>query len=141
MNFKSLHAYLDHVFRDRDTVSEPEIIAAKNDYWRAYNTALKKRQRALHREFSVRFSHSEFDSFKEYLNGKPVSSYIRKAVLGFDTAASQKTYHYDTSLVEQQLFLMSQLLEEISQTYDVPTYLFSDMRAALSIIESELKAS
>ena len=43
-NYKSLHDYLDAIFKD-SSPSENEIIQAKKDYWKAYNTRLKQDKR------------------------------------------------------------------------------------------------
>ena len=139
MNSSGVHAYLDHIFQGRDNVSDEEVIAAKNDYWKQYNTALKKRQRLLHREFSVRFSLSEFESIKERLYGRPVSRFIRQAVLEYSNKNIVAPTEFNTSLIEQQLFLIQQLSKEICQVSDAPEYLLTDIDTAINSVKSELK--
>jgi len=138
MKHKSLHAYLDELFSDRSNVSDGEIRAAKNEYWRTYNTELKKRRRQLHREFSVRFSLGEFEQIKPYLCSKPMSHFIRNAVLRHVKQNPVLDNRYDSSIIEQQLFLISQLLEEMTLLDHVPEYLITDLQSTITIIKGTI---
>lgn len=113
MKYKSVHGYLDEVFKDRWAVSDDDIIAAKKDYWRMYNTALKARQRIARREFSVWFTEKEFAKMQDLITEElPVSAFIRQATFEYVGMPTQKPSASYSPVIEQQLVLISGLLEE-----------------------------
>lgn len=113
MKHKSVHAYLDEVFKDHWAVSDDEILAAKKDYWRMYNTDLKARQRSARREFSVWFTGEEFAKIQERITEDlPISGFIRQATLEYMGMSVQKSLVSSHPVIEQQLVLISGLLEE-----------------------------
>jgi len=52
IKFTSIHDYLDKLFLDLEP-SKQQIIDAKKDYWRAYNTDLKRRKRKTYPTFQM----------------------------------------------------------------------------------------
>jgi len=112
MEFNNLHEYLDEVFKDRWAVSDDQIIAAKKNYWRMYNTDLKARQRSGRKEFSVWFTAEEFTQLQKYIEDLPVSDFIRQTVLTYAELSVPKPSILNNPVIEQQLVLISGLLEE-----------------------------
>jgi len=94
--------------------SDEEIIKAKKDYWRAYNTDLKRRKRKAYPTFQISFSRQDVTLLKSRLqNGQSISRYIYGLVkehLKSDAVLEPKV---NTAIIEQQLFLISEYLREL----------------------------
>lgn len=113
MRYKNLHEYLDEVFKNQDP-TKLEIKHAKQDYWRDYNTQLKRKSRKNHREFSIWFTREELvgiESLKK--KGTAVSSFIRRLVTNQLQTTEGVIQEIDTAVIEQQLFLIVEYLQEV----------------------------
>lgn len=81
ISFTSVHDYLDSLF-EGCIPSEEAIINAKKDYWRAYNTDLKRRKRKAFPTFQISFSKTDVKALKSRLaKGQAVSAYIYDLVV------------------------------------------------------------
>jgi len=113
MQYNNLHEYLDEVFEGQDP-TKLEIKQAKQDYWRDYNTQLKRRSRKNKRTFSVWFTRKEIvgiESLKK--KGVAVSSLIRRLVTNELQTTDGVIQEIDTAVIEQQLFLIAEYLQEV----------------------------
>lgn len=110
---KSVHDYLDQLFEGKDP-SKESVVLAKKAYWKAYNLNLIRQRRKQNHEFSVTFSKSEFKMIQGCLQDKEaVSQCIRRMVLLNMNGSAHMYRHIDTAIIEQQLFLITDYLEEI----------------------------
>lgn len=108
--FRSVHDYLDKYFEGQSP-TKAEIKQAKKDYWKAYNTELKRRIRKEYPTVRLRFSQQEMLQIKEKLDKKELLSIqVRKIVLDYINGI---TTTGNIALVEQQLFLISEYIEEL----------------------------
>jgi len=139
MRYKNIYEYLDEKFKGRWSVGPDEIIKAKNEYWRIYNSNLKTKRRAKEREFSVRFTLEEFENIAPYVHTMPVSTFIKSAVLSFVADYPAPMIHADTSRIEQQLFLITQLIEEATIDELLPQTALTSILEGIQIIERLLK--
>ncbi|MGC4129234.1 MAG: hypothetical protein QM564_06670 [Bergeyella sp.] len=115
--YKSLHDYLDDLFRNRTPDTE-EIIQAKKTYWRSYNTRLKQTQRRKHKEITLSLTKEELELLRRRLQAKQsVSAYIKKLLQDHleDTSLLQNNTIDKQALnqIEQQLFLLIDYLESL----------------------------
>ena len=111
--FTSVHDYLDDVFASSDP-NEAEIILAKKWYWRCYNSHLK-RQRKHYTNLSVYFSQEEITRIKTLAEKGKVSDFIKQVVLSYMEGTTSVIETIDTAIIEQQLFLISEYLQEMIQ--------------------------
>jgi len=116
--YKSLHDYLDIMFRDKSP-TEHEIIHAKKQYRKAYNTHLKRNHRKTHKQISLSLTQYEMELLRRNLETQQsVSGYIKKLVLAhLDNSQTlfnqQNTQKKDLAQVEQQLFILIDYLESL----------------------------
>lgn len=116
--YKTLHDYLDDLFRDRNPNNE-EIIEAKEIYRRSYNKRLKQLKRQKHREVTIALTKEEVELLKRKLESQQsVSGYIKKLILAhLDNSQTlfnpQNTQKKDLVQIEQQLFLLTDYLESL----------------------------
>lgn len=111
--YKSLHEYLDKVFSGT-SASEIEITKAKKEYWKAYNTHLKQKQRRKCKEVTLAFDKKEWQSLLERLNpNQSLHGYIKELLNHHSNNApiATSTIIQDTTQIEQQLFLVTDYLE------------------------------
>lgn len=111
--YKSLHDYLDDLFRDK-TPTESEITQAKKQYWKTYNTRLKKSQRQKRREVTIAFEKDEWESLlKKRSPNQSLHAYIRELLIHptDNNHISPSIPLQDTTQIEQQLFLVTDYLE------------------------------
>ena len=81
IRFTSVHDYLDVLF-EGISPTEQDIIVAKKDYWRAYNTDLKRRKRKEFPVFQISFSKEDIRVLKSRLSkGQAISTYIYELVV------------------------------------------------------------
>jgi len=113
IKFTSVHDYLDELFASSDP-SEAEIILAKQWYWRCYNSHLK-RQRKHYTNLSVYFSQEEITRIKTLAQKGTISDFIKRAVLSYMDGTTSVIETIDTAIIEQQLFLISEYLQEMIQ--------------------------
>jgi len=129
--FTSVHDYLDECFLNSDP-TENEIIKAKRWYWRCYNTDLKRR-RSHYINVSVYFSKEELERIKTLIKKGSLSDFIKKLVLSYLEGTSTVTLLTDTTVIEEQLFLITEYLLELMNENNA---IHSDK---LSALESQIK--
>lgn len=114
-NYKSLHDYLDAIFKD-SSPSENEIIQAKKDYWKAYNTKLKQAKRKKTKEVTISLNKETLELLNQKLiAGESISSYIQK-LLKTNLQIIETTGFFEKELglkIEQQLFIIIDYLESL----------------------------
>ena len=114
-NYKSLHDYLDAIFKD-SSPSENEIIQAKKDYWKAYNTKLKQAKRKKTKEVTISLNKETLELLNQKLiTGESISSYIQK-LLKTNLQIIETTGFFEKELglkIEQQLFIIIDYLESL----------------------------
>lgn len=111
--YKSLHEYLDSVFKGL-TPSENEIIQAKKSYWKAYNTRLKQHQRKKRKEVTLALNKNEWQSLLERRNpNQSIHDYIKEWLTHHidNSLVKPNTIVHDTTQIEQQLFVVIDYLE------------------------------
>ena len=113
--FRSVHDYLDKRFKGQSPTKQ-EVKQAKKDYWRMYNTALKRRIRKQYPIVRLRFSKQEMNRIKEKLDNKELLSIqVRRIVLDYINGT---TTTGNMALIEQQLFLISEYVQELLEVGD-----------------------
>ena len=114
-NYKSLHDYLDAIFKD-SSPSENEIIQAKKDYWKAYNRKLKQDKRKKTKEVTISLNKETLERLNQKLiAGESISNYIQK-LLKTNLQIIATTGFFDKELglkIEQQLFIIIDYLESL----------------------------
>lgn len=113
--YKSLHDYLDVVFKDK-TPDENEIIEAKKLYWKSYNTFLKRSQRKKHREVTITLEQEQWDSLsKQKDTTQTLQEYLKEFILKQigSKDSTKRAVLQDTVRIEQQLFLVTDYLESM----------------------------
>lgn len=113
--YKSLHDYLDVVFKDK-TPNENEIIEAKQLYWKSYNTYLKQTQRKNRKEVTISLEKEQWEILSKERNpNQTIQAYIKGLLLQRigNEVTFKKTIIQDTTQIEQQLFLVTDYLESM----------------------------
>lgn len=116
--YKTLHDYLDDLFRDKNPNNE-KIIEAKEIYRRSYNKRLKQLKREKNREVTIALTKEEVELLKRKLESQQsVSDYIKKLVVAhldnnLTTLNPQNKEKKDLSQIEQQLFILIDYLESL----------------------------
>lgn len=111
MDYNSLHTYLEARFKNEPSVTDAMVQQAKKDYWRMYNTALKRRIRNEYPILRLRFSKQEIELLKEKLHQKELLSIqVHRIVMDYISGTNTSE---NIALVEQQLFLVSEYLEKL----------------------------
>jgi hypothetical protein len=139
-NYKSLHDYLDAIFKD-SSPSENEIIQAKKDYWKAYNTKLKQAKRKKTKEVTISLNKETLELLNQKLiAGESISSYIQR-ILKTNLQIIETTGFFEKELglkIEQQLFIIIDYLESLlyqrKQTKKPTTRLILSVRTSNSTI-------
>ena len=114
-NYKSLHDYLDAIFKD-SSPSENEIIQAKKDYWKAYNTKLKQAKRKQNKEVTISLNKETLERLNQKLaTTVSISHYIQDHIKT-NLQIIETTGFFEKELglkIEQQLFIIIDYLESI----------------------------
>ncbi|MBB4807071.1 cob(I)alamin adenosyltransferase [Chryseobacterium defluvii] len=112
--YKSLHDYLDIIFKDI-TPTEIDIIKAKKTYWRNYNTLLKKNQRIKHKEVTIPLTKEQLELLSRKIeNNYSVSQYVKSVILQhINNESASLSKKQDLTGIEQQLFLVTDYLESL----------------------------
>lgn len=113
--YKSLHDYLDKVFSGT-TPTENEIIQAKKQYWKAYNTRLKQNQRKKRKEVTIALDKKLWEALLEKRKpNQSVHDYIKELLTHHidNSPIAPNTIIQDITHIEQQLFLVTDYLEGI----------------------------
>lgn len=114
-NYKSLHDYLDAIFKD-SSPSDNEIIQAKKNYWKAYNKKLKQAKRKQNKEVTISLNKETLELLNQKLiTGESISSYIQK-LLKTNLQIIETTGFFEKELglkIEQQLFIIIDYLESL----------------------------
>ena len=114
-NYKSLHDYLDAIFKD-SSPSENEIIQAKKDYWKAYNTRLKQGKRKQNKEVTISLNKETLERLNLKLaTTESISLYIQN-LIKTNLQIIETTGFFDKELglkIEQQLFIIIDYLESL----------------------------
>lgn len=114
-NYKSLHDYLDAIFKD-SSPSDNEIIQAKKDYWKAYNRKLKQDKRKKNKEVTISLNKETLELLNQKLiAGESISSYIQR-ILKTNLQIIDTTSSFEKELglkIEQQLFIIIDYLESL----------------------------
>lgn len=114
-NYKSLHDYLDAIFKDTSP-SENEIIQAKKIYWKAYNTKLKQGKRKQNKEVTISLNKETLDLINQKLAATDsISQYIQN-LIKTNLQIIETTGFFEKELglkIEQQLFIIIDYLESL----------------------------
>lgn len=112
--YRNLHDFLDACFEGREP-SALEIKQAKEIYWRAYNSRLKKEQRKKNTTVSISLNKAEISALKQCLDEtQTLSGYIKVLVLNQIHSNPQKSFNAKAfSQIDQQLFLLIEYLEQL----------------------------
>ncbi len=112
--YHNLHDFLDAFFQGKEP-SILEIRQAKELYWRAYNSRLKKEQRKNKTTVSITLSKAEESALKQCLKEtQTLSNYIKILVLCHVSSSAQKSFDCKAlNQIEQQLFLLINYLEQL----------------------------
>ena len=113
--YKSLHDYLDVVFRDK-TPNENEIIEAKRLYWKLYNTFLKRNQRKKHREVTITLEKEQWEALsKQKDTTQTLQEYLKDLILKQrgSVDSNKRVILKDAIQIEQQLFLVIDYLDSL----------------------------
>jgi len=136
--FTSVHEYLDQVFKDI-APSKEMITLAKKDYWRAYNTDLKRRQRKEFSTLHLRFTKAELQQFKTSLSKEEsINSKVKQILKNYlyEVDTSQSTIN--TALIEQQVFLISEYIEEWREENEVDIEKLQQLESCILAIEKAI---
>ncbi|WP_299884358.1 hypothetical protein [uncultured Lacinutrix sp.] len=141
INFTSIHDYLDMLF-DGITPSEDTIINAKKEYWRAYNTDLKRRKRKAFPIFQISFSKQNVTVLKSKLEkGQSISKYIHGLVVAHLYNHTDLVPRVNTALIEQQLFLISEYLRELLDYEHIDTDKIEQLESHIGTLETVIQES
>ncbi len=141
INFTSVHDYLDLLF-EGVTPSNEDIIKAKREYWRAYNTDLKRRKRKACPTFQISFSKDELVIIKSKLEKDGcVSRYIHDLVLQHLQGNIEYTQKVNTALIEQQLFLIAEYLKELLDFESIDTEKVEALEQYIQVLETVIQES
>ncbi len=122
------------------TPCKEDIINAKKQYWRAYNTDLKRRRRKQFSVFQISFSKQDLAIIKSKLQeGQPVSKYIYQLVLQHLNDGSELTPIVNTALIEQQLFLIAEYLKELLDFDHIDTGRIEQLEIYIQALEDVIQ--
>ncbi len=113
--YKSLHDYLDVVFKDKSP-NENEIVEAKKLYWKSYNTFLKQTQRKNRKEITLAFEKEQWEKLSKERNpSQSIQSYLKELILKQIGCMdlTKRVFLKDTVQIEQQLFVVADYLESM----------------------------
>lgn len=114
--YKSLHDYLDMIFRDK-TPTENEIDQAKKQYWKEYNTHLKRNQRKKRKEITVSLDKQQWELLQQRLfSNQSPSHFIKEFLLDHLENKKKeigKTNQDEVIQIEQQLFSLINYVESL----------------------------
>lgn len=140
-SFTSVHDYLDMVFKDT-IPNEEAIINAKKIYWRAYNTDLKRRKRQEFTTLHICFSKKEYGDIQAKLSeAQSVPAYIKYLVLEHFKNRNESVTPVNTSLIEQQLFLIAEYLQELLESKTVNTEKIEALEQYMQTLEQVIQDS
>ncbi|WP_298507445.1 hypothetical protein [uncultured Kordia sp.] len=140
-SFTSVHDYLDQLFKGGNP-SKEDIILAKKNYWRAYNTDLKRRKRSACPTFQISFSKDELLRIKEKLQqGQSVSKYIYQLVKQHIESHTILPSKVNTAVIEQQLFLISEYLRELLDYEDIDAEKITELENHIQTLETVIQES
>jgi hypothetical protein len=112
-HYKNLHQYLEQVLDDDS--SNEQIIQLKKDYWRAYNTHLKRQKRKKDKHINLSFDKQQWKSLELTKGDLPMHLYLKEIILNqIDLQSDATPIFYqknDLVLIEQQLFQSIELLQ------------------------------
>ena len=114
-NYKSLHNYLDAIFKD-SSPSENEIIQAKKAYWKAYNTKLKQAKRKQNKEVTISLNKETLERLNQKLATTVSISHYIQDLIKTNLQIIETTGFFEKELglkIEQQLFIIIDYLESI----------------------------
>lgn len=114
-NYKSLHDYLDAIFKD-SSPSENEIIQAKKDYWKAYNTKLKQAKRKQNKEVTISLNKENLERLNQKLSTTESLNHYIQNLIKTNLQIIETTGFFDKELglkIEQQLFIIIDYLESL----------------------------
>ena len=114
-NYKSLHDYLDAIFKD-SSPSENEIIQAKKAYWKAYNTKLKQAKRKQNKEVTISLNKETLERLNQKLaTTVSISHYIQDLIkTNLQIIDTTSSFEKELGLkIEQQLFIIIDYLESL----------------------------
>lgn len=112
-NYTSLHDFLDAFFQNILNPSDEDILTAKKKYWRYKNKLAKRKWRQEHTICSIAFTNEELHILKPYIvEGEPLSTFIKNQILLLAYKDSLQR-PINVSVIEQQLFIITDYLEEI----------------------------
>jgi len=108
-SYTSVHDYLDDFFKEINNPTAEMIARAKKEYWRMYNSDLKRRQRKKNTVVHLNFPNEELAFFKSKIApNKKVHSKIKDIISDF--LQNEPLPKMNTALLEQQVFMISQYI-------------------------------
>lgn len=117
-DFTSVHEYLDGVFKGQSPTAI-DIIQAKQCYWRAYNTNLKRKQRSEFKSIRIKLNKKEHLALQKMLpSDRPLSQSVHTIVMNYLEGDVDPTPRINTALIEQQLFFIAEYLKELAENMD-----------------------
>jgi hypothetical protein len=141
IRFTSVHDYLDILFEGL-TPNEQDVIVAKRDYWRAYNTDLKRRKRQQFPTFQISFSKEISMVLKSRLaKGQAISLYIYELVVAHLKDRTELPKKINTALIEQQLFLIAEYLRELLDYEQIDTQKIEILESYILALETVIQES
>ena len=141
IRFTSVHDYLDVLF-EGISPTEQDIIVAKKDYWRAYNTDLKRRKRKEFPVFQISFSKEDIRVLKSRLSkGQAISTYIYELVVQHLQDNTELPKQVNTALIEQQLFLIAEYLHELLDYESIDTQKIEQLETYIQTLENVIQES
>ena len=114
-NYKSLHDYLDAIFKD-SSPSDNEIIQAKKAYWKAYNTKLKQGKRKKTKEVTISLNKETLERLNQKLSTTESISHYIQNLIKTNLQIIETTGFFEKELglkIEQQLFIIIDYLESL----------------------------
>ena len=114
-NYKSLHDYLDAIFKD-SSPSDNEIIQAKKNYWKAYNNKLKQAKRKQNKEVTISLNKETLELLNQKLaTTESISHYIQNRIkTNLQIIETNCFFEKELGLkIEQQLFIIIDYLESL----------------------------
>ena len=136
---KSLHSYLDAVFKDYPNPDIETIIATKKEYWRQYYRIYRKQYRQQYKEYRLHFDTDTLADIKQKKGKLSTSKFLYQCVLqvlegntGIHTG--RQTY---LESISHQLLKIIYLLEELAD--NGASELTADLIDRITRLESDIQ--
>jgi hypothetical protein len=139
INLTSVHDYLDVLF-ENTIPSKQDVLNAKKEYWRAYNTDLKRRFRKKHTILQISFTKQEMLCIQAKLvEGESATKYIYNLVLHHLQEHKDFGRKTNTALIEQQLFLIVEYLNELLEIENADVEKIQELEKHIKTLEQTIE--